>query len=92
MIRCYARRNVELQISSFSGIVVGQYDILFKYTHYGDADINGYVDGDDFVYTDSQIGMPGDWSSGDFDYNGISGTSNDYAWLEYGFALQGSPL
>ena len=49
-------------------------DILVKYTYYGDADLNGTVDPDDFNqflagFQDSSL--PRTWLYGDFDYNNM---------------------
>ena len=52
-------------------------DVLVKYTWYGDANVDGKVDGSDysridFAYT-SDLAQPGlytGWSNGDFNYDG----------------------
>ena len=41
-----------------------------KYTYYGDTDLNGVVDFDDYSHTDNGFNSGGtDWFHGDFDYN-----------------------
>ncbi|HYO07786.1 MAG TPA: SdrD B-like domain-containing protein [Tepidisphaeraceae bacterium] len=55
--------------------------VLVKYTHAGDADLTGRINGDDYFHIDGAIASPGasGWLSGDFDYNGkVNG--DDY-WL-----------
>jgi hypothetical protein len=45
--------------STFSGVTVGVTDVLVKYTHCGDADLNGQVDGDDYFQIDNAFGNGG---------------------------------
>ena len=67
--------NAELGASEFEGATgLDGDDILVKYTYYGDADLNGVVDPDDFNqflagFQDSSL--PRTWLYGDFDYNGV---------------------
>jgi hypothetical protein len=65
----------ELDVSTFSGVGgLDANDVLVKYTYYGDADLNGAVDLDDFNlflagYQSSGSAVPS-WLLGDFDYSG----------------------
>ena len=69
-------------------------DILFKYTWWGDADLNGVVDGADYGLIDvgnGSGGALGGWLFGDFDYNGtIDGA--DYGLIDVGNGGQLGPL
>jgi hypothetical protein len=67
--------NADLEYGTFSGIsgLTGN-EILVKYTYYGDADLGGTVDLDDFNlflagYQDP-ANVPQTWVYGDFDYSG----------------------
>jgi hypothetical protein len=67
-------------------------DILVKYTWYGDANLDGKVDGSDYSRIDSalQSGATG-WYNGDFNYDGlVNGT--DYALVDNAFNQQGAGL
>ena len=58
---------------------VGASDILVKYTYYGDADLNGLVNQDDFLQFIGGLSSPGQesWLNGDFDYSAASGSHQD---------------
>jgi hypothetical protein len=65
---------------------------LIRYTYYGDADLNGLVDGGDYALADFGFQNAGStWVFGDFDFNGVV-DGGDYALLDYGFQNQGAPL
>ena len=40
-------------------------------THYGDADLDGRVQFDDFLVLSEHYGQPGSWNDGDFDTDGL---------------------
>jgi hypothetical protein len=67
--------NVDAAFTNFEGETgLSDSDILIKYTYYGDADLNGSVDLDDFNlflagYQDP-ANVPQTWIYGDFDYTG----------------------
>jgi hypothetical protein len=67
-------------------------DVLVKYTWYGDADFNGQVNFDDYIYTDNGFnnGLAG-WLNGDFDLNGQV-DFDDYILLDLGFNSQNGTL
>jgi autotransporter-associated beta strand protein len=76
----------------FNGFAVAATDVLVKYTYYGDADFNGFVDGDDYARADNgfNTGLSG-WVNGDFDYSGgVDG--DDYALLDNAYNLQSGTL
>jgi hypothetical protein len=62
--------------------------VLLKYTWYGDANLNGLVELDDYSLVDRGLlsGLSG-WTGGDFDYSG-SVDLGDYLLLDRAFALQ----
>jgi hypothetical protein len=62
----------DIGVTTFAGQTVGQGNILVKYTYYGDADLNGFVNGDDESLTlfGLRQGGPQRWAFGDFDYSG----------------------
>ncbi len=63
-----------------------------KYTYYGDTDLNGVVDFDDYSRTDNGFNNGGtDWLHGDFDYNGIV-DFDDYSLIDRAFNTQSGTL
>jgi fibronectin-binding autotransporter adhesin len=66
--------NSQVGYTSFGGVTLdgSSADILFKYTYYGDADLNGRVNFDDYVqFLYGYNGGPATWLNGDFDMNGV---------------------
>jgi hypothetical protein len=64
-------------------------DVLLKYTYYGDADLDGRVDGedfDDFLHGYEQA--VAEWVEGDFNYSGMA-DAEDFGLLVRGLAGQG---
>jgi autotransporter-associated beta strand protein len=67
--------NAVLALTSFKGVNVGPTDVLVKYTYYGDADLDGDVDGNDVGrwatnFTGSGGSTTKSWVEGDWDYDG----------------------
>jgi autotransporter-associated beta strand protein len=67
--------NSVLNLSDFKGVSVGPTDVLVKYTYYGDADLDGDVDGNDVGawavnFTGSGGSSTKTWIQGDWDYDG----------------------
>ncbi len=79
-------------INSFEGQAVGSSDVLIRYTYYGDADLNGKVDGTDYAKIDNGFAhnLSG-WFNGDFNYDGVIDGS-DYSLIDNAFNMQGSPF
>jgi hypothetical protein len=79
----------------FSGQTVDDSAVLVKFTWYGDADLNGAVNTDDFgLWVAGFSGDPGTsptWLYGDFDYNGAVNT-DDFAMWAYAFDGQTTVL
>jgi PEP-CTERM motif len=64
-------------------------NVEVKYTYYGDADLSGAVDGNDYSIIDSNNGKTSGalWSQGDFNYDGkVDGS--DYSLIDNAFNQQ----
>ena len=78
----------------FDGYTPGPDDTLVKYTYYGDANLDGKVDGADYGQIDAGFlsgGALTGWFYGDFNYDGVVDAS-DYTLIDNGFNLQGPSL
>src|SRR5439155_26637745 len=78
--------------TTFDSQTVGVNDVLVKYTWFGDADLNGQVNSNDYFQIDTGFlaGRTG-WINGDFDYSGAINT-NDYFLIDSAFLAQGSTV
>jgi autotransporter-associated beta strand protein len=68
--------------------------VLVKYTYFGDANLDGKVDGSDYSLIDAGFASKGKltgWYNGDFNYDGTIDGS-DYALIDNAFNNQGTPL
>src|SRR5262249_49984110 len=66
--------------------------LLVKYTYYGDTDLNGTVDFDDFTRADGGFNnRRAGWSNGYFDGSG-SLDFDDFTLIDLGFNTQGGVL
>ena len=84
--------------STFGGSVTPvDGDILVKYTYYGDANLDGKVDGSDYsridaaYITQSSASPLTGWYNGDFNYDGVVNGS-DYTLIDNAFNTQGAVL
>jgi hypothetical protein len=77
---------------TFDGEASGITDVLIKYTYYGDATLDGKVDGSDYSRIDNGLAkhLTG-WSNGDFNYDGVVNGS-DYALIDNAFNSQGAQI
>jgi hypothetical protein len=67
-------------------------DVLIKYTYYGDANLDGTVDGSDYSKIDyGFINHLTGWSNGDFNYDGVVDGS-DYTLIDNAFNSEGTNL
>jgi fibronectin-binding autotransporter adhesin len=88
--------NLEAAYTTFEGISgLDDNDVLVKYTYYGDADLTGSVDLDDFNlflagYQDP-ANVPQTWIYGDFDYTG-SVDLDDFNLFLAAYQANGAPL
>ncbi|CAN5683804.1 hypothetical protein BH09PLA1_BH09PLA1_24600 [soil metagenome] len=77
---------------TFSGQGVDGTAVLVKFTYYGDADLNGIVNFDDYSRIDGGFNNGGNkWSRGDFDYNGVI-NFDDYSLIDLAFNTQSGSL
>ncbi len=78
--------------STFDGVSVNAADVIVKYTYFGDANLDGGVDGSDYTKIDSAFGTAATgWANGDFNYDGnIDGS--DYTLIDNAFNTQGGSL
>jgi hypothetical protein len=83
--------------TSFDGAAVAVNDVLVKETYYGDANLDGKVDGSDYSridngYLSESTASPlTGWYNGDFNYDGVIDGS-DYALIDNAFNQQGAQL
>ncbi len=79
-------------LGPFDGAYPVATDVLIKYTYYGDANLDGQVDGSDYTRIDSAFGGTATgWFNGDFNYDGkIDGS--DYTLIDNAFNTQGNNL
>ena len=76
----------------FDGTVPNASDILVKFTYYGDANLDGHVDGSDYSRIDSgYLSRLTGWYNGDFNYDGVVNGS-DYTLIDNAFNTQGASL
>jgi hypothetical protein len=77
---------------TFDGITPGAGDILVKQTYYGDANLDGKVDGSDYSRIDNgYLNHLTGWFNGDFNYDGVVNGS-DYTLIDNAFNTQGAGL
>jgi hypothetical protein len=67
-------------------------DVVIKYTYYGDANLDGKVDGSDYSLIDNGYltGATG-WQNGDFNYDGVINGS-DYTLIDNAYNTQGAQI
>ncbi len=78
--------------STFDGVAVTTSDVLVKYTYFGDANLDGVVNGSDYTLIDNGFNnsLTG-WHNGDFNYDGIV-NGDDYTLIDNAFNTQGASL
>ncbi len=73
----------------FDGHIVQPTDVVLKYTYYGDANLDGRVDGSDYTKIDfAYAGTATGWENGDFNYDTYTDGS-DYTLIDNAFNTQG---
>jgi hypothetical protein len=78
--------------STFDGQLTSLNDVLVKYTYYGDANLDGKIDGSDYTRIDNgALNHLTGWFNGDFNYDGFINGS-DYTLIDNAFNLQGAAL
>ncbi len=79
-------------LSTFDGESVSTGDVLVKYTYFGDANLDGVVNGSDYTLIDNGFNnsLTG-WNNGDFNYDGVI-NGDDYTLIDNSFNTQGASL
>jgi arabinogalactan endo-1,4-beta-galactosidase len=79
-------------LSTFDGQSVTTTDVLVKYTYFGDANLDGVINGSDYTLIDNgfNTGLTG-WRNGDFNYDGVI-NGDDYLLIDNAFNTQAAPL
>ena len=82
--------------TTFEGEPVDATAILVKYTWWGDANLDGVVDANDYDVIDKMFLLPPvpdnmGWWTGDFNYDGVI-DANDYDRIDRAFLFQTGPL
>jgi autotransporter-associated beta strand protein len=72
--------------ADFMGQQVDATAVLVRYTRYGDANLDGTVNSDDFNRLATSFGLAGNWTGGDFNYDGFI-NSDDFNLLAGNFGL-----
>ncbi len=87
-----AAANGNALLSSFDGQAVVNTDVLVKYTYFGDANLDGVVNGSDYTLIDNGFNnqLIG-WRNGDFNYDGVV-NGDDYTLIDNAFNTQGASL
>jgi hypothetical protein len=91
-------QGIPVLYASFDGQSAQPSDVLIKYTYFGDANLDGIVDGSDYSLIDFGVlqqandpNAPIGWYEGDFNYDGIINGS-DYTLIDNAFNTQGASL
>ncbi len=82
--------------ATFAGETVDATSVLVTYTYWGDVNLDGVVDADDYDIIDRNFLFPPTpantgWWTGDFTYDGAI-DANDYDRIDRVFLFQGAPL
>ncbi len=79
-------------LSTFEGVAVTNSDVLIKYTYFGDANLDGVVNGSDYTLIDNGFNnnLTG-WHNGDFNYDGVV-NGDDYTLIDNAFNTQGARI
>ena len=86
------RTGVPLCTRTSTDSPVANTDVLVKYTYYGDANLDGKVDGTDYSRIDNgYLNNLSGWFNGDFNYDGVIDGS-DYTLIDNAFNTQGASL
>lgn len=75
--------NAQFHYTTFDNQTISTDDILFKFTWYGDLNLDGKVNSADLALMNSGAG----WGHGDLNYDGVD-NADDYSLYQLGDALQ----
>jgi PEP-CTERM motif/Dockerin type I domain len=81
-------------MSTFDGQTVTNTDVLVKYTYLGDANLDGTINGADYLLIDNGFNIVATgWRNGDFNYDGVI-NGDDYTLIDNSFNTEpaGNPL
>ena len=79
-------------LGNFGGYAPSLNDVLVRYTYYGDANLDGKVDGSDYSLTDTgYLSQHTGWYNGDFNYSKTIDGS-DYTLMDNAFNRQNASL
>jgi T5SS/PEP-CTERM-associated repeat protein len=77
--------------TTFASQTIDTSAVLVTYTYYGDTDLNGVVNFDDYSRIDNGFNNHlGGWFNGDFDFNGVV-NFDDYSLIDLAFNTQSGP-
>ncbi|MEA2735758.1 MAG: fibronectin-binding autotransporter adhesin, partial [Humisphaera sp.] len=78
--------------SLFGGVTLESGDVIVAYTYSGDANLDGFISGDDYSAIDFNVGTAvSGWYNGDFNYDSII-SGDDYSTIDFNYAAQGDPF
>jgi len=80
--------------TDLEGTAVDASSVLLKFTYWGDANLDGVVDANDYDRIDKYYLFPPavmTWGHGDFNYDGAI-DANDYDKIDKAYLFQGAPL
>jgi hypothetical protein len=76
----------------FAGQTITGASTIAMYTYAGDANLDGFISGDDYSTIDFNVGTSADgYANGDFNYDGIV-SGDDYSTIDFNYAAQGAPF
>ena len=78
---------------TFAGQTINAASVVAMYTYAGDANMDGFISGDDYAAIDFNVAVPNSdgWYNGDFNYDGII-SGDDYAAIDFNIVAQGAPF
>ncbi|MCY2951560.1 MAG: lamin tail domain-containing protein [Planctomycetota bacterium] len=87
--------SARFDLYGITGLAIGPADAgqtLIKYTYNGDANLDGFVNADDYFHIDSgYITQAKGYSNGDFNYDDLI-NADDYFLIDSAYVAQGAPL
>jgi hypothetical protein len=79
-------------VDTATGVTPAATDVIVRHTYYGDANLDGHVDGSDYTKIDPGFtGHLTGWANGDFNYDNVIDGS-DYTLIDNAFNTQGTAL
>jgi hypothetical protein len=77
----------------FGGVSVASGDVLLMYTYAGDANLDGFISGDDYTAIDFAVAIPSasGWANGDFNHDRLI-SGDDYSSIDFNIVAQGPPI